>query len=51
MPPEPGKILFEQLVSHAQKTYSKVACGAFGAYMQVSLCNDGPMTFVLKVEA
>lgn len=51
MPPEPGQKLFEQFVSHAQNNFSTVASGAFGAYMQVSLCNDGPMTFLLQVES
>jgi|SRR5579885_673975 D-tyrosyl-tRNA(Tyr) deacylase len=48
MPPEPGKILFDYLVSHARKKYPHVAAGEFGAYMQVNLCNDGPVTFILK---
>jgi D-tyrosyl-tRNA(Tyr) deacylase len=27
----------------------RVACGRFGAHMQVSLTNDGPVTFWLQV--
>lgn len=50
MAPEEGKKLFGYLVDHAKKTYPHVATGEFGAYMQVSLCNDGPMTFILKTK-
>lgn len=48
MPPQEGQILFNFMVEHAKKSYAHVASGQFGAYMQVSLCNDGPMTFILK---
>jgi len=48
MPPEQSKVLFEYLVNYAKNTYRKVANGKFGANMQVSLCNDGPVTFLLK---
>ena len=48
MPPEEGKKLFSDLVDYAKKEYSKVVAGRFGAHMQVSLCNDGPMTFILN---
>jgi D-tyrosyl-tRNA(Tyr) deacylase len=48
MSPEEGKKLFEFLTSHAKKHYAHVATGQYGAYMQVSLCNDGPTTFLLK---
>ncbi|MFT4059297.1 MAG: D-aminoacyl-tRNA deacylase [Legionella sp.] len=50
MPPQEGKQLFEYLVEHAQKQYDiSIARGCFGACMQVSLCNDGPVTFILQV--
>lgn len=48
MPPNEGKILFQYLFEHAKKIYPHVESGKFGADMQVSLCNDGPMTFILK---
>jgi D-tyrosyl-tRNA(Tyr) deacylase len=48
MSPEEGKNLFEFLTSHAKKHYAHVETGQYGAYMQVSLCNDGPMTFLLR---
>lgn len=44
-----GKKLFEYLVSYAKNQFTEVVAGQFGSYMQVSLCNDGPMTFILKV--
>lgn len=47
MPPEEGKLLFESLVQYAKTQYAQVAYGQFGAHMQVSLCNDGPVTFIL----
>ncbi len=46
--PEQGKRLFEYFVRRAKTHYSPVETGVFGANMQVSLCNDGPVTFVLK---
>lgn len=49
-PPQEGKKLFEYLVEHAKKQHDiAIASGCFGAYMQVSLCNDGPVTFMLQV--
>jgi D-tyrosyl-tRNA(Tyr) deacylase len=36
------------LVAQAQATDTPVAAGVFGADMQVSLVNDGPVTFWLK---
>lgn len=47
MPPLEGKRLFEYLVDHAKKQDLFVATGQFGADMQISLCNDGPVTFIL----
>lgn len=49
MPREEGEKLFADLVCHAKQNYPQVAAGQFGAYMEVTLCNDGPMTFILKV--
>ena len=50
MPPEEGRQLFEYLVEHAKKQNEvSIASGCFGAYMQVNLCNDGPVTFILQV--
>lgn len=47
-PPEQGKSLFDFLIDYARKHYSAVESGVFGANMQVSLINDGPVTFWLK---
>ena len=44
-----SKDLFERLVAAARIEHAQVACGEFGADMQVSLCNDGPVTFNLLV--
>lgn len=48
MPPEEGKRLFEYLVNFAKQHYARAEAGIFGANMQVSLCNDGPVTFILN---
>ncbi|MEJ2453861.1 MAG: D-aminoacyl-tRNA deacylase [Candidatus Thiodiazotropha sp.] len=46
--PDLGRRLFEHLVNRARQQYSQVACGVFGADMQVALVNDGPVTFWLE---
>ena len=50
MPPDDAKQLFAQLVDLAKTMYDKVQTGEFGADMQVSLINDGPVTFALDVD-
>jgi D-tyrosyl-tRNA(Tyr) deacylase len=40
---------FEGLVIAARARHPGVACGQFGADMQVHLVNDGPVTFWLEV--
>jgi D-aminoacyl-tRNA deacylase len=47
--PEQGLQLFGYLQALAKATYPHVQFGEFGAAMQVSLVNDGPVTFMLKV--
>jgi D-tyrosyl-tRNA(Tyr) deacylase len=47
--PENGERLFRHLVELAQGAHPRVASGRFGAHMQVSLTNDGPVTFWLRV--
>ena len=49
MPPDEARELFSQLVAHAKNVYPNVQTGAFGADMQVSLQNDGPVTFMLEM--
>ena len=46
--PELGERLFSYLVEIAQAGHPQVASGVFGADMQVSLTNDGPVTFWLE---
>lgn len=45
--PQEGRRLFDYLVKRARETHSVVQTGEFGANMQVSLTNDGPVTFWL----
>lgn len=47
--PTKGKRLFEYLLARAREKLEGVESGRFGADMQVSLINDGPATFWLKV--
>ena len=49
--PAEGKRLFAYLLQQARHLYSQVEAGQFGADMQVSLTNDGPVTFWLQVTA
>ncbi len=46
--PEKGLELFSYLQTIATATYPIVQFGEFGADMQVSLVNDGPVTFSLR---
>ena len=48
-PPEEGRRLFDYFVQRAGTHHSDVETGEFGADMQVSLTNDGPVTFWLQV--
>ena len=47
--PEKGKALFDYFYELAKQKHSLVNKGIFGADMQVSLINDGPVTFWLTV--
>lgn len=46
--PEEGRRLFDYLVARARAQHHDIATGRFGADMQVSLTNDGPVTFWLQ---
>ena len=48
-PPEEGRRLFDYLVDRARGAHSNVQTGVYGAHMEVSLVNDGPVTFWLQV--
>ncbi len=49
--PAQGERLFDYLLCEAKRTVPSVAAGVFGADMKVSLVNDGPVTFWLRVSA
>ena len=47
--PELGGALFAEILVQARQCHGSVAAGVFGGDMQVSLLNDGPVTFWLQV--
>ena len=47
--PADGEALFNSLVAHVREVWPETGVGRFGADMQVSLINDGPVTFWLEV--
>jgi D-aminoacyl-tRNA deacylase len=47
-PPEQARRLFDSLVQSARELHGPVETGVFGADMQVSLTNDGPVTIWLE---
>jgi D-aminoacyl-tRNA deacylase len=47
--PEQGRKWFDRVVEMAKNRHSTVEIGRFGAHMEVSLVNDGPVTFWLEV--
>jgi len=46
-PPDVARTLYEQVVAGLKQRGLAVETGLFGAYMTVSLENDGPVTFIL----
>lgn len=46
--PEVAEGLYEYFVTRMRDRWSKVSEGRFGADMQVTLTNDGPVTFLLE---
>jgi len=48
MAPAAAELLFRELYAYAESVHDPVAGGRFGADMQVSLTNDGPVTFLLR---
>jgi D-tyrosyl-tRNA(Tyr) deacylase len=46
--PDEGKRLYEAFVARVKELDIAVATGIFQADMQVSLINDGPVTFILE---
>ena len=47
--PQDGKRLFDYFAAQAGALHASVQTGRFGADMQVSLTNNGPVTFWLQV--
>ncbi len=48
-PPELARTLFEKLCDRVAARHEETRTGQFGADMQVRLINDGPVTFLLRV--
>jgi D-tyrosyl-tRNA(Tyr) deacylase len=46
--PKVAEELYECALAGLRQLYVKVASGKFGADMQISLLNDGPVTFMLE---
>lgn len=47
-PPDLARSCFDDLVARAREQWPSVGSGVFGADMQVSLVNDGPVTFWIE---
>uniref|UniRef100_A0A7S3VKV7 D-aminoacyl-tRNA deacylase n=1 Tax=Dunaliella tertiolecta TaxID=3047 RepID=A0A7S3VKV7_DUNTE len=52
MPPQEAREFYQAFVENVRQEYiaEKVKDGVFGAMMDVSLTNDGPVTFVIDSE-
>lgn len=48
--PDLANELYEYIIAQCQKEFSNVQHGIFGAYMKVSLLNDGPFTIIFDSE-
>jgi len=48
MPPREAAQLYDYTLAQLSRRHPRVASGVFGADMQVSLVNDGPVTFLLS---
>jgi D-tyrosyl-tRNA(Tyr) deacylase len=46
--PKEAEQLYDYFITQINKTHTNIASGIFGADMQVSLTNDGPVTFLLS---
>jgi len=47
-PPEVAERIFDRLAAVCRSLHPGVETGRFGAHMEVSLVNDGPVTFLLR---
>lgn len=48
MPPKQAEEFFNEFARKFKEKHNKTFLGEFGAYMQVSLVNDGPVSFWLE---
>ncbi len=46
-PPDLAKALYERFVADLKPHLKNVQTGLFGAYMEIHLINDGPLTFLI----
>lgn len=46
--PERAKKIYEEFIKKMKESSLVVKTGKFGAMMEVSLCNDGPVTIILS---
>ncbi|MBP3195303.1 MAG: D-tyrosyl-tRNA(Tyr) deacylase [Cardiobacteriaceae bacterium] len=49
MPPQNAELAFQNLMEISQQIFSKTQFGIFGADMQISLINSGPVTFSFEI--
>ena len=49
LPPVEAQALYDYTLTRLSARHNTVAAGVFGADMQVSLVNDGPVTFLLEL--
>ncbi|MEH6582174.1 MAG: D-aminoacyl-tRNA deacylase [Halioglobus sp.] len=49
LPPAEAEPLYHYMLAQLQGRHEQVAAGSFGADMQVSLTNNGPVTFLLEI--
>jgi D-tyrosyl-tRNA(Tyr) deacylase len=49
-PPAIARPIYEKFIDDVKKHIPKVETGVFGAYMEVSLINDGPITFLIDTK-
>lgn len=45
--PDFANSMYEDFITEAKKYVEKVECGSFGAHMNVSLLNNGPVTLII----
>jgi D-aminoacyl-tRNA deacylase len=49
LPPAEAETLYDYTLAELARRHPMAAAGRFGADMQVSLVNDGPVTFLLEI--